>query len=592
MGSTNSVGRARSRRALAALATVGLVVGLASSPGRAGSISIESVGQVATSPPASSPTPRAAVQTGAQKVKVTGSSARGTSRVRLLEDGTVVAESTGSTSLSFERTGVAVGSHTYSFQAGNAGGWADPSGTVSVTVVAAPDAPSTPSLEQTGDTSLEVTITRVAGATSYVVYAGGTALTTFKVRAGTGPVVKRLSKLTVGSTYSITVAAANVAGTSAASGAASMTMHAQMKRVTAPTAKDGTAQTGAGAVRVVAKVTPGAASHALVVDGSVVGTTPTLADGKVTFAVTGLTAAAHTFAIRATNPGYVTTSAALSLTVLPAPSAATGLAIQQTSDTVAKLTFTPGTGTTAATVAVDGTQVAAPRIPVGATTVTVTLPAMTALSSHSVTVTGSNVVGTAAASAPLAFTLHPALTATTGQPTAVQTGDGAVRVTIVPTTNATTYSLLQDGTKVADAVEASGSVRFDLTGVAAGRRYTFEVVAKNPRNSASKSRFVSLAVVPVLDDVPDVTATHSYGVGDTVSVVLSLAPSAGANGYRVKVDGVVSTTRYEPLALTSGRATITLSLDSTVDHAVEVVAFNTMGNSPASTAYDVPADPG
>ena len=549
-----------------------------------------------TVPPtlSSSSSPTAAVQTGAGKVRVTGPVTPGATKLRLVEDGAVVIEVkvTGNGIRSFERKSVAAGAHTYALQAGNGAGWASASSTKSVTVVAAPAAPSTPVLAEVSDTVMSVTFSRVTDAASYNIAVNGKPRAQSTPKAGAGSVVVKLDRLVIGTSYSVTVSAANVAGSGPASAAATMTLYAQMKAPAMPAVGNGTAQTGAGAAHVVAKVTPGAASYTLMIDDVASAATPTTTAKTAAFDVSSLSAGTHRFAVRVANARYTTTSKPLSLDILPAPSAASAVSVAQTADTAARVSFTPGASSTLARVYLDGALAGQVKISKGATTAGLNLTSLVALSSHHVTVVSSNVVGNSAATSPLAFTLYPVLPATVGQPVATQTIAESLTITIGTTPNATSYALMQDNVSVQETTASAGSVTFTVADLQAGSRYSFQVVAKNPRMSAPPSRFVSAFVYPVLTTAPDVVATTRYDPGDVAVVAVAFTSVAGADGYRIYVDGVLTSTRLAPtLTFTAGSATVSLNMDSTTSHTVEVSADNVMGAGPRSTAADIDPAP-
>ena len=219
------------------------------------------------------------------------------------------------------------------------------------------------------------------------------------------------------------------------------------------------------------------------------------------------------------------------------------MTVTQTTDTSVRVAFDPGDSARTSKVYLDGVLAAEVKVPKGATTASATIKSLVALSSHSITVVSSNVVGSAAATAPLAFTLYPTLPATIGQPAASQTVPNTVRITIPATPNATKYALLQDGVAVQEATASGGSVVFDVADLVEGHLYTFTVVAKNPRMSAPASRFVGVTVFAIVDVAPDVSLDTQYNPGNVAAVAVTFSQLTGTDGYRIYVDGVLAAAR-------------------------------------------------
>lgn len=450
----------------------------------------------AQDPPAATLAPDAARQTAAGRVTVSGPVTGGATSLRLLEDGAVVAEVrvSGRGVRAFTRTGVAVGSHTYAFQAGNGGGWGPVSSTVSVTVVDVPGAMGTVTLTQTATVVVQVSFAAVSGAAGYAVFADGRRRATIAAGDG-GTVTGALRGLPVDVAASVTVMAYNVAGFGAASTAVPITPRVKLKKSNAPSTAAGTRQTSATDAVVVAKPTLGATAYTLSIDGAASGLTPVVTPTAVTFTVTGLAAGDHELAVTASNPTFTATaSKPLAFTMLPAPGAAAVVSVTQRSDTEVRVVYTPGASGTQHVIQVDGTTYATQNTRVGATTGALTVKALAPLSSHTVRVVASNPAGTAAPSAAQAFTLYPTLGGTTGTPVATQTGATTARVTITTTPNAVDYVLRQDGSDVATATASGGTVTFDVTGLTPGASYAFTVAARNPRTTAAASNPATLLV--------------------------------------------------------------------------------------------------
>jgi fibronectin type 3 domain-containing protein len=241
-------------------------------------------------------------------VTVTWNAVSGATSYRVTRGGTQVATPTGT---SFTDAGLSNGtSYAYTVAAVNMAGASAATSAVSATPM--PPVPSVPSglTAVAGDGTAGLSWSAVAGATGYYVYRNGSLL------AAPSGTTYTDTGLTNGTTYSYTVAAANMAGTSAASAAVTATPLPD-----APVAPTGLAAApGDGQVTLTWSPTAGATSYVLRRNGTQVG-------GSITgtsFSDTGLTnGTSYSWTVAAVNLGGTSpASASVSATPVAAGRAA------------------------------------------------------------------------------------------------------------------------------------------------------------------------------------------------------------------------------------------------------------------------------
>jgi len=382
-----------------------------------------------------------------------------------------------------------------------------------ISVGAAPTVPGAPTIgtaTSTGQTTATVAFTAPAsngGAaiTGYTVaaynYPSGTS-TGITATGSTSPI--SVTGLTAGTSYTFKVKATNSVGDSAYSSASNqITTTAASTVPGTPTIGTATA-TGQSSASV--SFTPpvsngGATITSYTVTSSPDGITATGATSPIS--VTGLSSGrAYTFTVYATNSvGNSTPSAASNSTVTSTPAVPqkpTGVSATPTGTTTATVSFTAPSNSGGSTI----TQYIATSSPGGITGTlnqagsgTITVSGLTAATSYTFTVKAVNSAGQSDPSDPSISIRTNSIATVPGAPTitgAVATGQTTADVSFsAPASNGnspiTSYTILSNPDSITATLSQAGGGTFNVTGLTAGRTYTFTVKATNAVGDSSPS---------------------------------------------------------------------------------------------------------
>lgn len=365
----------------------------------------------------------------------------------------------------FTDTGLANGTtYTYLVRATNRAGTSSDSDEVQARPL--PPVPAVPTglAAAAGDAKVVLSWTTVPGAASYQVRRGGSTVATVTAPSYTD------NGLTNGTTYSYTVRASNIAGTSSSSSAVTAT---PAKPVAAPASPGApVAVAGDGTVALSWTAVAGATSYQVRRGGTVVTTT-----AGTTWTDTGLTnGTTYVYDLVAVNDvgssGPSATATATPHVTVAAPGAPTGLTASAGNAQVV-LTWSAASGATGYQVRRGGAVIA--------TTSALTWTDTGLANGVAVTydVVATNAGGSSAPTASVTVTpVAPvALAAPTGLAagTATALNTGAFRLTWVPVPGATGYQVLRDGTALGTTTAASYTPASTSTGVA----QSYTVVATN-----------------------------------------------------------------------------------------------------------------
>ena len=452
-------------------------------------------------------------------------------------------------------TGLSAGtSYTLKVIASNSGG---DSAAATVNASTLPNAPSAPTgLATSGitQTSITLTWTKSAGATSYKVRAGTTGAFTLLGDVAT----YTFTSLTANTGYTLQVVASNSGGDSSSAQTSASTNN--VPPPPAPAAPTGLATSGITQTAITLSWTKSAGATGYKVQADS-GTVTTLGD-VATYTFSSLSAGtSYTLKVIATNAGGDSAAASISASTLPA--APTGLTTSGITQTAITLSWTKSTGATAYKVQVDSGTVAT----LG-DVATHTFTGLSAGTSYTLKVIASNSGGDSAAATVNASTLPNAPSAPTGLTTSGIT-QTAITLSWTKSTGANAYKVQVDS----GAVTTLGDVAtYTFSSLSAGTSYTLKVIATNAGGDSAAAS-VSASTLPA---VPTGLATS--GITQT-GITLTWTKSAGATGYDVKLSTANSwTTLGDVATYTFG------NLSANTQYTLQVRAKNSAGATVAASA--------
>ncbi len=452
-------------------------------------------------------------------------------------------------------TGLSAGtSYTLKVIASNSGG---DSAAATVNASTLPNAPSAPTgLATSGitQTSITLTWTKSAGATSYKVRAGTTGAFTLLGDVAT----YTFTSLTANTGYTLQVVASNSGGDSSSAQTSASTNN--VPPPPAPAAPTGLATSGITQTAITLSWTKSAGATGYKVQADS-GTVTTLGD-VATYTFSSLSAGtSYTLKVIATNAGGDSAAASISASTLPA--APTGLTTSGITQTAITLSWTKSTGATAYKVQVDSGTVAT----LG-DVATHTFSGLSANTQYTLKVIASNSGGDSAAATVNASTLPNAPSAPTGLTTSGIT-QTAITLSWTKSTGANAYKVQVDS----GAVTTLGDVAtYTFSSLSAGTSYTLKVIATNAGGDSAAAS-VSASTLPA---VPTGLATS--GITQT-GITLTWTKSAGATGYDVKLSTANSwTTLGDVATYTFG------NLSANTQYTLQVRAKNSAGATVAASA--------
>ena len=452
-------------------------------------------------------------------------------------------------------TGLSAGTtYTLKVIASNSGGDSAAASTSASTLPNAPAAPTGLATSGITQTSITLTWTKSAGATSYKVRAGTTGAFTLLGDVAT----YTFTSLTANTAYTLQVVASNSGGDSSSAQTSANTNN--VPPPPAPSAPTGLATSGItqSSITLTWSKSAGATGYKVQADS---GTVTTLGDVS-TYTFSSLSAGtSYTLKVIATNAGGDSAAATVSASTLPA--APTGLATSGITQAAITLSWTKSTGATAYKVQVDSGTVAT----LG-DVATHTFTGLSAGTSYTLKVIASNSGGDSAAASISTGTLPNAPSAPTGLSTSGIT-QTAITLNWTKSAGATGYKVQVDS----GAVTTLGDVAtYTFSSLSAGTSYTLKVIATNAGGDSAAAT-VSASTLPA---VPTGLATS--GITQT-GITLTWTKSAGATGYDVKLSTANSwTTLGDVATYTFG------SLSANTQYTLQVRAKNSAGATVAASA--------
>ncbi len=452
-------------------------------------------------------------------------------------------------------TGLSAGtSYTLKVIASNSGG---DSAAATVNASTLPNAPSAPTgLATSGitQTSITLTWTKSAGATSYKVRAGTTGAFTLLGDVAT----YTFTSLTANTGYTLQVVASNSGGDSSSAQTSASTNN--VPPPPAPAAPTGLATSGITQTAITLSWTKSAGATGYKVQADS-GTVTTLGD-VATHTFSSLSAGtSYTLKVIATNAGGDSAAASISASTLPA--APTGLATSGITQSAITLSWTKSAGATAYKVQVDSGTVAT----LG-DVATHTFSGLSANTQYTLKVIASNNGGDSAAATVNASTLPNAPSAPAGLTTSGIT-QTAITLSWTKSAGATGYKVQVDSGTVATLGDVATHT---FSSLSAGTSYTLKVIATNAGGDSAAAS-VSASTLPA---VPTGLATS--GITQT-GITLTWTKSAGATGYDVKLSTANSwTTLGDVATYTFG------NLSANTQYTLQVRAKNSAGATVAASA--------
>ena len=496
--------------------------------------------------------------------------------------------------------------YTFTVTASNFIGTGSPSSASAPATPAAPVAPATVPGTPTG-----VTATSNADASSFVSWTapttdGGSAITGYTVTSAPGGITCvtvatscTVTGLTNGTTYTFTVTATNVIGTSqpsAASGPATPVTPATAP--SAPTAV--TATSNANASSVVSWTAP-ASNGGWSITGYTVTSTPggiTCATGAITSCpVTGLTnGTAYTFTVTATNAIGTSLASSPSAPATPAtaPNAPTGVSATSGANASSVVSWTAPSSNGGATITSYTATSSPSGITCSATSATsCTVVGLTNGTAYTFTVTATNAAGSSAASTPSA----PATPTTVpGMPTAVSATSGANASSVVswtaPSSNGgsaiTSYTVasLPGGNTCTTTTATSCTV----VGLTNGTAYTFTARATSAVGTGPASAASAPATPLAPPTVPGAPTGVSATSGANASSVVTWTAPLSNGGSVITGYTVTSLPGGYTCTTTPATSCTVVGLTNGTAYTFTVTATNAVGTSLAS-GTSAPATP-
>jgi titin len=445
--------------------------------------------------------------------------------------------------------------YTFAIDARNSGGTS--SQTATVTATPAPAVPPTPAsvVATAGDKQVTLTWAPSARATSYLVKQGSTVVATTQAATAT------LVGLTNGTTYTYTVTAVNVGGSSTASAPISVTPLSPVP----PAPASLTAMPGNAQINLSWPAVAGATGYRVYRSGTFLAATTTN-----TYVATGLVnGTKYSYTVRSTNASGTSTTSSPSVTATPlAPPSTPTNVVLAPSDSALAVSWTASSTATSYAVYVGGI------FAVSSSTTTAMITGLTNGTSYAVTVVALNAGGASAASSPVTGTPVPPAPAT---PTNVVAygQDSRVLLTWTASTGADSYDIYRDGSLVGTSTATSWT---DAT-VANGTTYSYAVSARNAGGGSLASSAVSATPQASSVTAPTVPTNVVATAGDSAATVSWSAVST-ATSYQVLVNGAVAATTVTTSAALTG-------LVNGTTYSITVVASNAGGTSAPSTAVSV-----
>ena len=434
-------------------------------------------------------------------------------------------------------------SYTFTVTATNGGGTSDSSVT-SESITLKPLPPTNVTGISSGTTAA-VSFTASDGATTYTVTSSPENHT---LTGSASPIT--LSGLNAGQTYTFTVTATNVGGTSAASVAST----AVTLVPSAPTSV--TVVTGNTTATVSFLPAFGATSYTVTTAPGGLNVT----GNSSPLTITGLTnGAIYTFSVTASNAAGTSSSESVSATLAPSPPTSAIATAGEASSGSASVSFTGSYGATQYTVLSSPGGISA----VGVSS-PIVISGLSNGSTYSFTVTASDAGGSSMASnASAAITLVPVAPTNV----VVTAGNTNASVAFTGSSGATSYLVSCSGGQT-----TSGSASpLLVTGLTNGVAYSFTVQAYNAGGYSLSSSSVSSTLIPN-------TPTNVEGSANGTSVAVSFTSSTGASSYTATASpgGKTATGTSSPLTITG--------LTAGSAYTFSVTSTNAGGTSTASTS--------
>ena len=413
----------------------------------------------------------------------------------------------------------------------NSGGTTVSSSSPVTTLVGGPTAITGVASSTITSTSISLTWSGGAGATSYT-YAANNIPASASPDNGVSAQNATFTGLTPSTSYSFVITAINLGGNTVSSPFVVSTGPAAPQ---AATSLAGSSITSTGFTLGWLGAS-GATSYTYTLNGSAATpSTNNSSSDPPSVAFTSLAAStAYTVIVIATNAGGSTNSSPLTVTTsLGAPTAPTGLIASSITQNSATVTWSGATGATSFTYTVNSVA----TTPSSSTSSSASFSNLTAGTAYAVIVTAVNSGGSTASSSYTFTTLPLVPTAPTNLSTS-SIGDTAITFTWTPGTGATSYTYTLNGSSATAASSTSSSATF--TGLSVNTSYVFVVTAVNTGGSAPSSSFTARTTgpPPPAPSAPTgITFTSITSSGFTVS----WSGGTNATSFSFTANGVTAT---------------------------------------------------
>lgn len=380
-------------------------------------------------------------------------------------------------------------------------------------------------------TSIRLTWSGGAGATSYT-YAANNIPASASPDNGVSAQNATFTGLTPSTSYSFVITAINLGGNTVSSPFVVSTGPAAPQ---APTSLTASSITSSGFTLGWLGAS-GATSYTYTLNGSAATpSTNNSSSDPPSVAFTSLAAStAYTVIVIATNAGGSTSSSPLTVTTsLGAPTAPTGLTASSITQNSATVSWSGATGATSFTYTVNSVA----TTPSSSTSSSASFSNLTAGTAYAVIVTAVNSGGSTASSSYTFTTLPLVPTAPTNLSTS-SIGDTAITFTWTPGTGATSYTYTLNGSSATAASSTSSSATF--TGLSVNTSYVFVVTAVNTGGSAPSSSFTARTTGPP-PPAPSAPTGLTFTSITSSGFTVSWSGGTNATSFSFTANGVTAT---------------------------------------------------
>ena len=395
--------------------------------------------------------------------------------------------------------------YAYTIKACDAGGCSALSPAASGTTT--PVAPATPMLTVLSSSSIEISWSRVTGATSYEIYRNSTKIHTTSLESTTTYIDS--SGLSPNTGYTYTIKACNSGGCSALSAPASAT--------TTPEAPDAPTLTvlSSSSIEISWDMVTGATSYEIYRNDTKThttssGSTTTYTDSSGLSSNTG-----YTYTIKACNSGGCSAlSAPASATTTPEAPATPMLTVLGSFSI--EISWSRVTGATSYEIYRNSTKIHTTSLE--STTTYIDSSGLSPNTGYAYTINACNVGGCSALSAPASATTTPEAPAT---PTLTVLGSFSIEISWDMVTGATSYEIYRGGTEIT-TINSGSTITYTDASLSPGTGYTYTIKACNSGGCSALSASASATTLmpPAVPDAPTLTVLSSSSIEISWNIVM------------------------------------------------------------------------